>query len=126
MLRPLLRARSTRSSRLRAREDPYDEHVFLIFEQACLNCHNPDKTKGGLDLSSFSATLKGSSGGKIDEPGATLDALQAIIAREAKSLHATENELTRIGRAIDPSAQLAHDTQQATRNLKQAYHKALE
>jgi hypothetical protein len=45
MLRPLLRARSTRSSRLRAREDPYDEHVFLIFEQACLNCHNPDKPK---------------------------------------------------------------------------------
>ena len=126
MRRPLPRARSTRSSRLRAREDPYDEHVFPIFEQACLNCHNPDKTKGGLDLSSFSTTLKGSSGGKIVEPGTTLGALQAIIAREAKSLHATENELTRIGRAMEPSAQLAHDTQQATRNLNQAYHKALE
>jgi hypothetical protein len=47
----------------------YDEHVFPIFQQSCLNCHNPDKTKGGLDLSSFSSTIKGGSGGKIVEPG---------------------------------------------------------
>jgi hypothetical protein len=47
----------------------FDEHVFPIFQQSCLNCHNPDKTKGGLDLSSFTSTIKGSSGGKIVEPG---------------------------------------------------------
>jgi WD40 repeat protein/cytochrome c551/c552 len=47
----------------------YDDHVFPIFQQACLNCHNPDKSKGGLDLSSFAAALKGGSGGKIAEPG---------------------------------------------------------
>ncbi len=47
----------------------FDEHVFPIFQQACLNCHNPNKTKGGLDLSSFGTTLKGGSGGKIVEPG---------------------------------------------------------
>ncbi|MBC7978929.1 MAG: hypothetical protein H7Y36_00020 [Armatimonadetes bacterium] len=47
----------------------FDDHVFPIFQQSCLNCHNPDKTKGGLDLSSFSSALKGSSGGKIVEPG---------------------------------------------------------
>jgi hypothetical protein len=47
----------------------YDDHVFPIFQQSCLNCHNPDKTKGGLDLSSFALTLKGGSGGKIAEPG---------------------------------------------------------
>ena len=47
----------------------YDDHVFPIFQQSCLNCHNPDKTKGGLDLSSFSTALKGSSGGKIVEAG---------------------------------------------------------
>ena len=49
----------------------YDDHVFPIFQQSCLNCHNPDKTKGGLDLSSFSSALKGSSGGKIVEAGDT-------------------------------------------------------
>lgn len=47
----------------------YDDHVFALFQQSCLNCHNPDKTKGGLDLSSFASALKGSSGGKIVEPG---------------------------------------------------------
>lgn len=47
----------------------YDDHVFPIFQQSCLNCHNPDKAKGGLDLSTFAATMKGGSGGKIVEPG---------------------------------------------------------
>lgn len=49
----------------------FDEHVFPIFQQSCLNCHNPDKTKGGLDLSSYTSTLKGGSGGKIVESGET-------------------------------------------------------
>lgn len=47
----------------------FDDHVLPVFQQACLNCHNPDKAKGGLDLSSFSGTLKGGSGGKVVEPG---------------------------------------------------------
>ncbi len=54
----------------------YDDHVFPILQQACLNCHNPDKTKGGLDLSSYAAALKGGSGGKIAEPG---DAASPLI-----------------------------------------------
>lgn len=45
------------------------DHVLPVFEQTCLNCHNPDKTKGGLDLSNYNATLRGGSGGKIVEPG---------------------------------------------------------
>lgn len=47
----------------------YDDQVFPLFQQSCLNCHNPDKTKGGLDLSTYSGTMKGGSGGKIAEPG---------------------------------------------------------
>ncbi|WAC17811.1 hypothetical protein OVA24_11210 [Luteolibacter sp. SL250] len=47
----------------------FDDHVLPVFQQACLNCHNPDKAKGGLDLSTYGATLKGGSGGKIVEPG---------------------------------------------------------
>ena len=43
----------------------YDDHVFPIFEASCLNCHNPDKKKGDLDLSTYTGTLAGSSGGKI-------------------------------------------------------------
>ena len=43
----------------------YDEHIFPIFESKCLNCHNPDKKKGDLDLSTYTGTMAGSSGGKI-------------------------------------------------------------
>lgn len=47
----------------------YDDHIFPIFESSCLNCHNPDKKKGGLDLSTFQGTLAGGSGGKVALPG---------------------------------------------------------
>ena len=43
----------------------YDDDIFPIFESKCLNCHNPDKKKGDLDLSTFTGTMAGSSGGKI-------------------------------------------------------------
>ncbi|MGJ8724975.1 MAG: c-type cytochrome domain-containing protein [Roseibacillus sp.] len=47
----------------------YDDHIFPIFEQSCLNCHNPDKKKGDLDLSSYPALMIGGSGGKVAVPG---------------------------------------------------------
>lgn len=62
----------------------YDDHVFPIFEQACLNCHNPDKTKGGLDLSSYAGTLKGSSGGKIVEAGNVGSSLISVVEHSAE------------------------------------------
>lgn len=43
----------------------YDDHIFPIFESKCLNCHNPDKKKGDLDLSTYTGTMAGSSGGKV-------------------------------------------------------------
>ena len=43
----------------------FDDHIFPIFEAKCLNCHNPDKKKGDLDLSTYLGTLAGSSGGKV-------------------------------------------------------------
>ena len=57
----------------------FDDHVFPVFQQACLNCHNPDKTKGGLDLSSFAGVMKGSSGGKIVEPGDLGSTLVSVV-----------------------------------------------
>jgi len=43
----------------------YDDDIFPIFESKCLNCHNPDKKKGDLDLSTYTGAMAGSSGGKI-------------------------------------------------------------
>lgn len=47
----------------------YEDHIFPIFEQSCLNCHNPDKKKGDLDLSTYPALMAGGSGGKVAQPG---------------------------------------------------------
>ncbi|MBN77578.1 MAG: hypothetical protein CMO36_05130, partial [Verrucomicrobiaceae bacterium] len=54
-----------------AQEDKinYEEHVRPILADRCLSCHNPDKAKGGLDLSTYSATMQGGSSGEIVNPG---------------------------------------------------------
>ena len=70
----------------------YDDHVLPLFQQACLNCHNPDKTKGGLDLSSYSGTLKGGSGGKIVEPGDANSTLIAVVKHSAEPVMPPEGD----------------------------------
>ena len=62
----------------------YDDHILPIFQQSCLNCHNPDKTKGGLDLSTYSGAMKGSSGGKIAEPGDAGSKLIAVVMHSSE------------------------------------------
>jgi WD40 repeat protein len=62
----------------------YDDHILPLFQQSCLNCHNPDKAKGGLDLSTFSGTMKGGSGGKIAEPGDSGSKLIAVVMQTAE------------------------------------------
>ena len=47
----------------------YQDHVRPIFENRCLNCHNAEKKKGGLDLSTYGNTMAGGSGGVNLEPG---------------------------------------------------------
>ena len=48
----------------------YEDHVLPILRNACNNCHNPDKKKAGLDLTTYQATMAGSENGKILNPGA--------------------------------------------------------
>ncbi|RFC42748.1 MAG: WD40 repeat/Chromosome segregation ATPase [Verrucomicrobia bacterium] len=45
------------------------DHVLPVLESACLNCHNPDEAKGGLDLTTYSATMAGGSGGAVVKAG---------------------------------------------------------
>ena len=66
----LLSTCSLLSAPLRAAEKiTYDDHIFPIFESSCLNCHNPDKKKGDLDLSNYTGTMAGGSGGLIANAG---------------------------------------------------------
>lgn len=47
----------------------FEDHVLPIFKEHCNGCHNPDKRKADLDLTSYSGVLKGSSGGAVVKAG---------------------------------------------------------
>lgn len=70
----------------------YDDQILPIFQQSCLNCHNPDKAKGGLDLSTFSGAMKGGSGGKIAEPGDAGSKLIAVVMQTTEPKMPPEGE----------------------------------
>jgi hypothetical protein len=80
---PLLALLATATARA-ADKITYDDHVLPLFQQSCLNCHNPDKAKGGLDLSTFSGAMKGGSGGKIAEAGDASSKLIAVVLHSAE------------------------------------------
>ncbi len=43
----------------------YEDHILPLLDSKCLNCHNPDEAKGGLDLSTYGAAMQGGSGGEV-------------------------------------------------------------
>ncbi len=92
MKRPFVLLIAVSSAAPAEEKTTYDDHVFPIFQQSCLNCHNPDKTKGGLDLSTFSGTLKGSSGGKVVEPGDTAATLITCVLQTGEHKMPPEGE----------------------------------
>jgi len=70
----------------------YLDHVLPVLEQACLNCHNPDDTKGGLDLSSYTAAMQGGSGGKIAIAGDAGSKIVAVTSGAAEPTMPPEGE----------------------------------
>jgi len=43
----------------------YQDHVLPLIENNCAKCHNPDKKKGDLDLTTYSGVLKGGGSGQV-------------------------------------------------------------
>ena len=43
----------------------YDEHVLPIFKEHCAACHNQDKARGGLNLTSYAKMREGASSGEV-------------------------------------------------------------
>jgi hypothetical protein len=63
----------------------YQDHVRPILENRCLNCHNAEKKKGGLDLSTFGGAMAGGSGGVNLEPGdASASQFFKVITHQAE------------------------------------------
>ena len=74
----------------------YNDQVLPIFRNACLNCHNSDKKKAGLDLSTYQGSLQGSENGKVlksgDSKGSLL--LQCVIQSEDPKMPLNANAST--------------------------------
>lgn len=49
----------------------YKDHVYPIFAESCLGCHNPDKAKGGLVLDTYAAAMQGGGSGQVIVPGSS-------------------------------------------------------
>ncbi len=47
----------------------YQDHALPLFRNACLGCHNPDKKKAGLDLSTYQGALAGGDNGPVINAG---------------------------------------------------------
>jgi hypothetical protein len=47
----------------------FQDHVLPLVEANCAKCHNADKKKGDLDLTSYSGTMAGGASGKVIVPG---------------------------------------------------------
>jgi mono/diheme cytochrome c family protein len=62
--------------------DPSAEQAMVILKQNCQSCHNQEKHKGGLDLTSRERALKGGEDGAVIEP-AKSDRSRLIKALDA-------------------------------------------
>ena len=43
----------------------YQDQILPIFRNKCLKCHNADKMKADLDLSTYDAAIQGSGNGPV-------------------------------------------------------------
>lgn len=57
----------------------YSTHIRKVFRDNCNNCHNAGRMRAGLDLSSYAATLKGSSSGEIVIAGDPEESLLYLV-----------------------------------------------
>src|ERR1043166_7668817 len=84
----------------------YDDHITPIFRNNCFKCHNPDKMRGELDLTTYSTVLTGGGSGKAVVPGdaagsklykAITHAEEPFMPDKAPKLPDAEIELVRKG-----------------------------
>ena len=65
----------------------FQDDLLPLFEESCNSCHNPDKAKGGLDLTSMNGILAGGSSGDVALPGESSNSLLYLLAARLKEPH---------------------------------------
>ena len=56
-------------------QDSFEKTVLPIFEAKCFNCHGDKRQRGGLDLRTKAAILKGGENGASLKPGSLKDSI---------------------------------------------------
>src|SRR5687767_2379438 len=59
----------SRSSAQAADKATFQDDLWPLLENHCVRCHNPDKRKGDLDLSTYNGALKGGASGAVVQSG---------------------------------------------------------
>lgn len=63
----------------------YQDHILPILRDKCVACHDPDKMKGGLDVTSYAKLMEGGGSGAVVKPGdAEGSRLYLTIAHKAQ------------------------------------------
>ncbi len=65
----------------------FQDDIIPVFEQSCNSCHNPDKAKGGLDLTSMNGILAGGSSGEVALPGEPDNSLLYLLSARLQEPH---------------------------------------
>ena len=65
----------------------FQDDIIPVFEQSCNSCHNPDRARGGLDLTSINAILAGGSSGEVSIPGDPDSSLLYLLPARLQEPH---------------------------------------
>lgn len=65
----------------------YEQHVKPIFIEKCAACHNPDKSRGGLIVDSYSSLRQGGGSGEVVIPGDPDSSRLWLLVSHAETPH---------------------------------------
>jgi hypothetical protein len=79
----------------------YDREVRPIFRKRCAGCHNPERPRGELDLTSYAGVLAGGAGGKAVVPRAPEESPVYTLASHLEEPHMPPNAARLPQRELD-------------------------
>jgi WD40 repeat protein len=88
----------------------FKDHVQPLLRKHCLNCHNPDKAKSDLDVSTFQTLMAGGASGEAVKPGSPDQSLLWKVTTHQVEPHMppkgklADNELALIKKWIEGGA----------------------
>lgn len=92
---------SRSDDRLSPTASSFDRDVRPIFRKRCAGCHNPERPRGELDLTSYAGVLAGGAGGKAVVAGAPRESPVYTLASHLEEPHMPPNAARLPQRELD-------------------------